>query len=339
MAQTRQGKALDQVKKVLVIESIRPKGMEMLNGETEVVIAPDRSEATVAAMIGDFDAVVTRTTMIDREIIKRGKKLQVIGRHGAGLDTVAVDYATESGVCVVYTPEANARSVAEFAVSLMLASTRNLIAADRGQRVERDYNTRNNVMGHDLQNRTVGIIGVGRIGRLIAKMCIQGFDMKVLGFDPFVSAGDLAKLGVQKVDTVFDIFKKSDFVSLNCPLTDEVRGMVNKTTLQMMKPSAYLINCARGPIVDEAALCEALKAGVIKGASIDVYAVEPPSKDNPLFDAPNLIATPHMATMTHESMDLMSTTCAEGVLSVLRGEKPRFLADPAVWDRRKIQMK
>lgn len=309
--------------------------MEMLASEVEVVTAPDRSEDTVAAMIGDFDAVITRTTRIDGKIFTPGKKLQVVGRHGAGLDIVDVECATQNGVCVVHTPAANARSVAEFVVALMLAASRNLIAADRGQRIEKNYNARNMVMGHDLERRTVGIIGMGRIGQYVAKMCVHGFDMKVIGFDPYVSKEDLAKLGVEKVADVLDIFRKSDFVSLNCPLTDEVRGLVNKNTLQMMKPTAYLINCARGPIVDEAALCEALKAGIIKGAAVDVYGTEPPAENNPLFDAPNLIATPHMATMTHESMDLMSTTCAEGVLSVLRGEKPQFLANKVVWDKRK----
>ena len=322
--------------KILVIESIRPKGMEILKNEAEVVIAPDRSETTVASLIGDFDAVITRTTKINKEIIERGKNLKVIGRHGAGLDIEELNCATDNQVCVVHTPAANARSVAEFVVGLMLACTRHLIASDRGQRLERDYNTRNRVMGHDLEHKTVGIIGMGKIGKNVAKMCINGFDMKVLGYDPFVSVEDLAKLGVQKVDDILTIFRKSDFISLNCPLTDDVRGLVNKEKLAMMKPTAYLINCARGPIVDEVALCEALNAGTISGAAIDVYEVEPPCKDNPLFDAPNLIATPHMATMTYESTDLMSTTVAEGVLSVLRGEKPQFLANPSVWSQRRV---
>jgi D-3-phosphoglycerate dehydrogenase len=323
------------MKKVLLTEPIRPKGIELLENEVELTIAQNRDESAVAAIIGEYDAVITRTTRITKEIIDQGKKLVVIGRHGAGLDIVELDYATQRGVCLVHTPAANARSVAEYVIGLMLASARMIIPADYAQRVERDFSTRNNFMGHDLENRTVGIVGMGRIGRYVAKMCKYGFDMKVLGYDPYVTAEELQTIGVEKVSDIAEIFRSSDFVSLNCPLTEEVKGLVDRAMLRTMKPNAYLINCARGPIVDEQALREALDNGVIRGAALDVFAVEPPPKDNVLFDAPNLIATPHIATMTHESMDLMSVTVAQGVLSALRGEKPQFLANPTVWETRR----
>jgi len=323
------------MKKVLLTEPIRPEGITLLKNEVEITIAQNRDESAVAAIIGEYDAVITRTTRITKEIIERGEKLAVIGRHGAGLDIVEMDWATQFGICVVHTPAANARSVAEYVVGLMLASARMIIPADYAQRVNRDFSTRNSFMGHDLENRTVGIVGMGRIGRYLAKMCKFGFDMKVLGYDPYVKAEDLQAIGVEKVNDIGEIFRASDFVSLNCPLTEEVRGIVDHTMLSTMKPNAYLINCARGPIVNETALKDALDSGIIRGAALDVFEVEPPLNDNALFDAPNLIATPHIATMTHESMDLMSITVAQGVLSALKGDKPQFLANPTVWENRR----
>jgi len=310
--------------------------MEMLRQNAEVVVAPDKSESTVAAIIGEFDAVITRNTRIDRTIIDKGKKLQVIGCHASGVDLVDVAYATEKKIYVTHVPGANARAVAEFIVCLMIAMSRNLIAADHKQRVERKYWVQDSLIGNDLSGRTLGIIGMGRIGKILARICIGGFDMKVLGYDPYVISADIEAMGIQKVEDITDLFKESDFVSLSCPITDEVKGLVNESTLRMMKKSAYLINCARGPIVDEVALYEALEKGVIKGAALDVFEIEPPNKNNPLFDAPNLIATPHIASMSYDSRDRMAVWCAEGILSVLRGERPRFPANPSVRGLKKI---
>ncbi|MGI6574889.1 MAG: NAD(P)-dependent oxidoreductase [bacterium] len=205
-------------------EPIRPQGMKLLQKEVELVIAPDRSEETILDLIGEFDGVITRTTKITREMMERSARLKVIGRHGAGLDLVDMDAASEHGICVVHTPGANARSVAEFVVAMMLALSRYLIPADYAQRVERQFKRRDQFLGHDLQNKTLGIIGMGRVGREVAKICRGGFDMRILGFDPWVTKEDLASIGAEKVETVEDILKNSDFVSLNCPLTADNRG-------------------------------------------------------------------------------------------------------------------
>ena len=322
--------------KVLTTEPIRPKGVAILQKEVEVVVPPDPRPETIARVISDCDALITRTTYIGRKIIDAGKNLLVIGRHGAGLDIIDVKYATRQAVPVVYTPAANARSVSEYVVGLMLSLTREIIPGDLAQRVERNFKRRNEFMGNDLEGKTIGIVGFGRIGRGIAKMCGAGFDMSVIAYDPFVSAEQMGEERVRKMSDIAALLRESDFVSLNCPLTDDVVGLINKESIALMKRGAFLINCARGPIVDETALAEALKAGTIRGAAIDVFGTEPPDPNNPLFDAPNLIATPHMATMTHESMDLMSTTLATEILSVLSGERPRFLADPEVWNSRRM---
>lgn len=303
--------------RVLMLEPIRPIGFKMLEeAGVEVVVAPDRSEKTAVEMIDEFDGVITRTTYIGKEIIDKGTRLKVIGRHGAGLDIIDVDYAKQKGIPVVFTPAANARSVAEYVMTLMLAMTRHLIPGDKAQRTDKNFAKRGEFMGHDLEGKTLGIIGLGRIGRYIAKMAGQGFDMKIIGYDPYVSKSDLMKINIKKYDSIEEILKNADVVTLNCPLTEEVRGLINYERLKMMKKDSFLINCARGPIVLENDVAKALNDKVIAGAAIDVYSEEPPRKDNPLFDAPNLIATPHIATMSHESMDRMSSTLASKFLKI-----------------------
>lgn len=323
------------MKRVLLTQPIRPKGMELLAKEAEVVVAPDRSEKTAAVMIGEFDAIITRTTVIDEQIIGRSERLKVIGRHGAGLDIVGMKSATDHGVCVVNTPGANAQSVAEFVMVMMMSMARQLIPADHAQRVEGRFDLRDRFMGMDLLGKTVGIVGIGQIGRRIAKICRGGFDMEVLGFDPFVTGEDLAAIGVKKMETVDELLRLSDFVSLNCSLTPDVEGLINRGKIGLMKPTAYLINCARGPVIDEPSLIWALETGRIAGAALDVFKEEPPCPDSPLFKLPGLIATPHIAAFSHDSMDMMSLTVAADVLRVLKGEVPRYLANPLVWEKRR----
>ena len=323
------------MKRVLLTQPIRPKGMELLAKDVEVVVAPDRTEKTALSMIGGVDAVITRTTAINEQMVGRGERLKVIGRHGAGLDIVEMKSATDHGVCVVNTPGANAQSVAEFVVVMMMSMARQLIPADHAQRVEGRFGLRDGFMGMDIRGKTVGIVGMGQIGRKIAKICRGGFDMEILGFDPFVTGEDLATIGVKKMETVDDLLRLSDFVSLNCPLTPDVEGLINRERIGMMKPTAYLINCARGPVIDEPSLIWALQTKRIAGAALDVFTEEPPRPDNPLFKLPGLIATPHIAAFSHDSMDAMSLTVAEDVLRVLKGEMPRHLANPPVWEKRR----
>ncbi|MGI6574898.1 MAG: hydroxyacid dehydrogenase [bacterium] len=322
--------------KVLVTAPIRPKGMEILARGTQLVVAPDDKEETILNMIDDFDAVITRTTILGKDILQKGKKLQAAGYHGVGLDSIDLATATEEGICVLHTPGANAHSVAEFIVALMLALSRHLIPADYAQRVERNFGKRNQFIGSDLQNKVLGIIGTGQVGKRLAKICINGFNMRVLGYDPLVSREQLAPLGIEKVDSLEWMLKEVDFLSLNCPLTEDTRGLIDKEKLSLMKPSAYLINCARGPVVDEAALLHALKTRQIAGAGLDVLATEPPAPNSPILDLPNVIVVPHIASFAYESIDNMSITVAEDTLRVLRGEHPKHLANLEVWEKRKF---
>jgi Phosphoglycerate dehydrogenase and related dehydrogenases len=216
------------LKKVLLTQAIRPVGMELLAQEVEVVVAPDRKEETILRMVDGFDALINRTTSIGKEIIEKGKHLKAVASHGVGFNLIDVETATKNGVCVINAPGANSQAVAEFVVAMMLALTRKLITADSVQRVERRFDKRDQLTGYDLHNKTVSIIGLGQIGRKVAKICGGGFDMKVIGYDPFVSQADMAALGITKSDDIDALFREADFVSINCPYTKEVEGMVNK---------------------------------------------------------------------------------------------------------------
>ena len=323
-------KSQQKMNKILLTQAIRPIGMTILAAEAEVVVASNRNEETILAMVEDFDALINRTTVIGKEIIEKGTKLKVIGAHGVGVNLIDVDTASQKDILVLNAPGANSRAVAEFAVSMMLALTRNLITADYAQRVERRYDVRDQFYGNDLENKTLGIIGMGHVGKKLAKICSVGFDMKVMGYDPYVSKEDLAKINVGKADDIETILKEADFVSLNCPFTKEVENLINAKKIELMKPTAFLINCARAQIVVEQDLIKALKSKRIAGYATDVFWEEPPSADSPLFDAPNVIATPHIAAFSHQSSDLVSKTIATDVLRVLRGEKPINLFNKSV---------
>ena len=317
--------------KVLLTQPIRPIGMGILASEAEVVVAPDRNEETILDMVEGFDALINRTTGINKAIIEKGKNLKAIASHGVGFNLIDVETATQNGVCVLNAPGANSQAVAEFVVAMMLALTRNLIASDYMQRVERNYEKRDQLTGNDLCQKTVSVIGMGQIGRKVAKICSAGFDMKVIGFDPYVSREDMVAIGVIKAENIDDLFREGDFISINCPYTKEVEGMINKDKFALMKPGAFLVNCGRAEIVNEQDFIEALKTKTIAGAAIDVFWEEPPRKDSPLFDMPNVIATPHMASFTNQSSDLVSKTVATDILRVLRGEKPLNLVNKSVW--------
>lgn len=318
------------MKKVLLTGAIRPVGMEILASEAEVVVAPDRNEETILKMVGDFDALINRTTKIGKEIIEAGKKLQVVASHGVGFNLIDVETATKKGISVINAPGANSQAVAEFVVAMMLALTRKLIESDHVQRVERRFDKRDQLTGNDMYQKTVSIIGLGQIGRKVAKICSGGFDMKVIGYDPYVSKEDAAAIGIIKADNIDDLFREGDFVSINCPYTKEVEGMVNKDKFALMKPGAFLINCGRAEVVNEQDFIDALKTKRIAGAAVDVFWQEPPTKDSPLFDLPNLIATPHNASFTNQSSDLVSKTVATDALRVLRGERPLNLVNKAL---------
>jgi len=306
-------------KRVLLTDIIQPVGMEVLKKSVEVVLAADPSAETISNMIQDFDGLISRNTIIDEYIFSKAKRLKVVASHGVGTDHIDVDAATKHNVLVVNTPGANAESVAEMVVGMMIALSRKIVAGDIALRVNKDFYYRNNCIGSDLFKKTIGIFGMGQIGQRLARICSMGFSMKVLGYDPYVSAKKMLEMNVTKVNKIEDLVSNSDYISLNCPYFEELHKMVNEDFLKLMKPSAFLINCARGQLIDEQALYNALKNKTIAGAALDVLYEEPPKPDNPLFTLPNVITTPHIAAYAKDSIDNMSLISALDVLHVLNG--------------------
>jgi D-3-phosphoglycerate dehydrogenase / 2-oxoglutarate reductase len=316
-------------KKILIVQAIHESGIKVFDDRFDVRVASDPSEATVIKEINGVEGVVCRMAPFTRKIIEAADSLKVIGRHGVGVDTIDVKAATERGIVVVNTPEANALSVAEHTVTALGALAKRVVAYDRAIR-NKGWEIRNSYKAVDLDAKTLGLVGIGRIGSLVARKAAAAFNMKVIAFDPYVAPEKAREMGIVLVPTSDDIFKQADVVSMHTPLTPETRRFVNAARLGLMKPTAFLINFSRGEVVDEKALYTALKTGVIAGAAIDVYDPEPPLNDNPLYELENIILSPHSAALTQECVIRMAVGAAEGVVDVLTGKRPQFVVNPEV---------
>jgi D-3-phosphoglycerate dehydrogenase len=321
----------DQMKqKILIVQPIHEQGVRVFDDRFEVRVATDPSVATVIREIEGVSGVVVRTAPFTREIIEAAGSLRVIGRHGVGVDNIDVRAATEKGIVVVNTPNANATSVAEHTLTAIGALAKHMVVRDRATREGR-WAIRDGFNTEDLDGKTLGLIGMGRIGSMVARRAAVAFNMKVIAFDPYVAPEAARELGVTLCPAVDDVFRQADVVSLHTPLNPETRGFVNAERLRRMKPTAFLVNFSRGEVVDEPALCEALKGGVIAGAALDVYEKEPPAADSPLFTLDNVILSPHSAALTRECVIRMATGAAEGVVDVLSGRRPQFVVNPEVF--------
>ena len=319
-------------KKILIVQPIHERGVQVFDDRFEVRTATDPSVATVIREIAGVEGVIVRTAPFPREIMEAAKELKVIGRHGVGVDNIDVKAATEKGIVVVNTPNANATSVAEHTVTAIGALAKRVAPYDRATREGR-WEIRNSYKAVDLDGKTLGLVGIGRIGSMVARRVAAAFNMKVIAFDPYVRAEAARELGVTLCAQMEEVFRQADVVSLHTPLTTETRRFVNAERLSLMKPSAFLINLSRGEVVDEKALYEALKSGVIAGAAIDVYESEPPPADSPLFALENILLSPHSAALTQECVIRMATGAAEGVVDLLSGKRPQFVVNPDVFKR------
>ncbi len=331
--------------RILLVEHIHPAGEDLMAREGQIVFPQPQNVAGILAAIGECNALVVRNSKITRQIMQAAPGLVVIGRHGVGYDTVDIRAATELRIPVVYTPAANTESVAEIAVGFIIALGRKMLIAHTAMQSEQlisDSFTlsvmaqRRGLVNSDLWGKTLGVIGVGRIGSCVSRKMIAAFNLRVLGYDPYVDAETLASYGVRKVESLAEMLPQCDFVTVHCPGGAETWHMMNAQTLAWMKPSAYLINTARGTIVDEAALVQVLQSKQIAGAAMDVYDPEPPQPGNPLLHMENVIATPHFCAMTAESLYNMGTMVAQGVVDVLRGTRPQYLVNPEIWDVRRV---
>jgi D-3-phosphoglycerate dehydrogenase len=319
-------------KKILIVQPIHERGVQVFGDQFEVRVASDSSAATVIREIKGVEGVVVRMAPFTREIIAAADALKVIGRHGVGVDNIDIKAATERGIIVTNTPNANATSVVEHTLTVIGALAKHVVVRDRAIRAG-NWEIRENYKAIDLDGKTLGLVGLGRIGSLIARRAAVAYNMKVIAFDPYVTPEAAKELGVRLVAQIDDIFRQSDVVSLHTPLTPETRGYVNAARLRLMKPAAFLINFSRGEVVDEKALYDALKTGVIAGAAIDVYDPEPPLRDNPLFTLENILLSPHSAALTQECVIRMAIGAAEGVVDVLSGRRPQFVVNPEVFKK------
>ena len=316
--------------KFVMTQAVCPQGMELLKDLAKVYVADNGDPNNYLDEMRDADALIVRIAKCDGKAIAGSPALKVIGRTGVGYDSVDVAEATKRGIPVVITPGANNRSVAEHAVAMMFALSKNLYEAQT-EMLRGNWKIRDAKKAFELEGKTVGVIGLGAIGRETAKIC-QGCGMKLAGYDPFLSREKIEALGADYYENYEDLLKVSDIVTIHVPLTEGTRDMIAKPQLEMMKDTALLINCSRGGIVNEQDLVEALKNGTIAGAGTDVYCNEPPAADDPLLYCPNLIVSPHSAAQTREAVIKMAQMCVRGCLAVCQGKKWPYVADKSVYD-------
>lgn len=303
--------------RILVAEAISETGISLLKAEHEVDVRK-LTPAELLEEIENYDAIITRSeTKVTAEVLARGKRLKVVGRAGVGVDNVDVAAATERGVVVVNVPGANTYSTAEQAFGLLIAVARHIPQAHHALAHQERWD-RKTYTGTELYGKTLGIIGLGRIGSEVAVRA-KAFGMKVLAYDPYVPAARAEGLGVTLVPDIPAMLPQVDFLSIHAAKTSESAKLIQAKELALMKPTARVINCARGGMIDEEALYEALKAGRLAGAALDVFATEP-CTSSPLFSLPNVVVTPHLSASTVEAQDANGRYIAEYVLRVLRGE-------------------
>ena len=302
--------------RVLIADALEESGLRMLADagipyDVRTGLAP---EALAAAVAEGYTALVVRSaSKVTRAVLEAGRSLRIVGRAGVGVDNIDVGAASERGVLVVNAPEGNTIAAAEHTLALLLALARHVPeshASLRAGRWERKAG-----MGVELHGKTVGVVGLGKIGRTVAARC-KSFGMEVLGYDPFVSPDMCRSLGVASTELP-DLFARADFVTLHVPLTDETKGLIGLETLARVKPGVRIVNCARGGLVDEAALAAALRDGRVAGAALDVFSSEPPAADCPLLRAPNVVLTPHLGASTLEAQTKVGLEVVEQVIEYL----------------------
>ncbi len=304
--------------RVLVTEKLAARGLDALRDagldvDERIGLSPDE----LLAAIGGAAALVVRSaTQVDEQVLDAGQELVVVGRAGIGLDNVDVEAATRRGVMVVNAPQSNVLSAAEHTVALLLAQARNVPQADAD--LKGGAWNRSRWEGVELHNKTLGIVGLGRVGVLVAQRT-SAFGMRLLAYDPFVSAERARQLGVGLVGALDELIRQADFLTIHLPKTSETIGLIDAEMLSHAKPTLRLINAARGGIVDEGALADALRSGRIAGAALDVFATEPTTQ-SPLFALPNVVVTPHLGASTVEAQDKAGQTIAEQVVLALRGD-------------------
>jgi D-3-phosphoglycerate dehydrogenase len=303
------------VKRVLVTDALQAVGVDALRKHgLEVDVAGSLDEPALVARLGEYEGLIVRSaTRVTRAAIAAARRLEVIGRAGAGVDTIDVEAATERGIIVMNTPGGNTTAVAEHTLALLLALARRVPVADASLKAGRWE--KNRLQGVELLGKTLGILGLGRIGGEVARRAL-GFRMPVLAYDPYLTREAAERLGVESVE-LDELLSRSDFITIHTPLTGDTRHLIGEAELARMKPGVRLINCARGGIIDEAALARALESGHVGGAGIDVFEKEPPPADHPLLRFEQVVLTPHLGAATDEAQSAVALAIADQVADVL----------------------
>lgn len=326
--------------KVLLVEPIHDSGIQILKqaGLETVVAASTDTEALIAAVQDDIFGMIIRTSRLEGRVLEAGRQLKIIGRHGIGVNNIDLPTADRLGVLVANVPDANSYSVAEYVITAVMTLSRKLVQGDAALRAGRlsqpgaslpGLVKKLNLGGNELPGRQLGIIGLGKIGLQIAEMASGFLHMKVLAYDPYRKD---APRRIRMVDDINEIYRQADFITLNTPLTKETENMINVAALGRIKPTACLINAGRGELIDEQALAEALINGKLSGAALDVFREEPPGLANPLFSAPNVLLTPHVAGSTEEAVERLAIGSAQAVADLFCGRKPANIVNSRVWE-------
>jgi D-3-phosphoglycerate dehydrogenase len=311
------------MRKVLLTKKLNETNARLFDGipNIELVTIPDGNQALFEEHIKDAEAILLSTAYkMTQEVISSARNLKVISRTGVGVDNVDVLAATEQGVLVLNTPQANSVSVAEHTVAMIIAISKQLLMYDSELRAG-NFKIRRTNKAVDMDGKTLGLIGCGRIGRFAAEKCRAAFGMQVIGYDPYITEAE----GITLYTEIEEVFRRADYISLHIPLTPETKNLVGNKLLSLMKPTAYIINTARGGIIDEHTLAQKLKNEEIAGAALDVLESEPPAMDNPLLGLKNVILTPHTAALTKECSARVAYEATLGIADYLKGNTPRFV--------------
>ncbi|MDD3574645.1 MAG: phosphoglycerate dehydrogenase [Methanospirillum sp.] len=311
---------------ILVSDELAEEGIEILREHAMVDVNTGLSEDELVATIENYDALLVRSgTQVTERVIEAGKKLQFIGRAGAGVDNIDMNAATRHGVIVANAPEGNTLAATEHTMAMMQSLCRNIPQANAS--MQAGEWKRSKFMGVELNDKTLGIVGLGRIGREVAKRA-SSFNMHIIGYDPFISPDKAAEMGIESM-SLDELFTKADIITVHTPLIKETRHIINEKTIATMKDGVRIVNCARGGIIDEAALAKEVKSGKIAGAAIDVFEEEPP-KNCPLIGIPNIIVTPHLGASTVEAQKNVSISIAKQCLEVLGGRDAKYVVNAPI---------
>ena len=309
-------KNFNNKKKVLMVQGLHEEGQKLLlqRDDIEPITIMSANEDEILEAAKEVHGITVRTANISRKIIENSKNLQVISRHGVGYDSIDVDALNDCGIPLAIAAHSNMISVAEHAMFMLLALSKNVFYYDQFAR-KADWTTRWDIRAWDVAEKKLLVIGFGRIGSRLVKRALA-FDMKVFVYDPYVDELEIKKSGANHVNNYLDILPQMDAVSLHCPKNEETTNMFSENEFKIMKESAFLINCARGGIINEVALLDALKSNKIRAAGLDVYDDEPSTSSNPLFSLDNILLSPHIAGVTQEATIRMSKQAVQNVLDV-----------------------